>query len=136
MTTGSESSQEAFDRGRREGGVEARLVEHENHLRAINGSIDRGVGGLAEVKLSLQKLASDMQASLDTVIATARAAADTVVATAEALRQQESTRRTADRDARAKSEASWSPWQKFLAVITTLAVAAGTAVGVYASLHR
>jgi hypothetical protein len=124
-----ETSQEAFDRGHHEGGVEARLREHEKHLNSINGSIERGVTGLADVKTALQQLASDTKAGLDTVIATANAAAATVVATADALAK-------ADEARRKKSDASWSPWQKFIGLITSLVIAAGAAAGIYATLHH
>jgi hypothetical protein len=128
----SESSQEAFERGHRAGGVEAQLAEHQKHLQTINGSIDRGVDGLASVNLTVQHMYDELTAKLDTVIATAKAAADTVVATAEALRQQGEAQRTADQDATTKSDRSWTPFTRFFAVLAATA----TGVVIWATLFR
>jgi hypothetical protein len=128
----SESSQAAFERGHRAGGVEAQLAEHQKHLQTINGSIDRGVDGLASVNLTVQHMYDELTAKLDTVIATAKAAADTVVATAEALRQQGDAQRTADQDATTKSDRSWTPFTRFFAVLAATA----TGVVIWATLFR
>jgi septal ring factor EnvC (AmiA/AmiB activator) len=136
MATGSESNQEARDQGFRDGRVETRLDAHDKRLEKINGSIEKGATETHGLRLDLQRMEGDLKAQLDTVIATARAAAATVVATAEALRLADEARRTTDRDATTKSDRSWTPVQRFLAVMGAIVVTVGTAVAIYANLHR
>ncbi len=128
----SETNQEAFDRGHHEGGVEARLDQHEAHLKTINGSITAGVTGLAEVRSVVQQLGSDVNARLDTVIATAQAAAATVIATAEALKAADEARRDADDESHKKSDRTWTPFQRVFAVIAAVAAS----VVIWATLFR
>ena len=114
----SESGRDAYERGHLAGEIAARLAGHDQHFAAINGHLADLVTGQEAVRLAVQRLA-DQAVSRDA----------TVVTTAAALKDAEDARR-------AKGDQSWTPIQRFIAVVTVLAVLAATSVGLWSALHR
>jgi hypothetical protein len=112
----AESAEDAYERGAAAGRVEQRLDEHTSHLDKINGSMERVADELHGLRMDVQLLSQQ---------AIAREA--TVVTTAAALKAAEDARR-------AKSEQSWSPWQKLFAVLGAAAALAAV-VGLYFALR-
>lgn len=110
--------QEAYDRGVLAGEVATRLAGHDKHFEAINGSLAEMVRELHGLGMAMQKMA-DQNA----------AAAVTVVATASALKDAEEARRNL-------STQSWTPVQRFLAVLGTVSTAVATALGAYVVFHH
>ena len=96
-----------FERGHVAGVIAARLTEHDKHFANINGSIAEARAELKGINLQLQRLGDN-----------AIAASATVIATAIALEKAETARRI-------KSDTSWSPFQKVIAVIGPILVAIG-----------
>ena len=107
MTTGPESTQEAYDRGTVAGKIDARLAGHDKHFESINGSLAQIAKEMHDLTLAVQRL-GDQAVSRDA----------TVVTTAAALKDAEDARRS-------KTESAWSPWAKALAVIAGVAAVAG-----------
>jgi uncharacterized coiled-coil protein SlyX len=103
---------DAYERGKIQGVVDARLTEHGEHLEKINGSMSLVADRLKDIDLSLQRLTDRFDA-----------AQATVIATANALEKAEQARRV-------KTETTWSPKAKFLTVLSTGAVAVSSVVGV------
>ena len=101
----------AYDRGVTAGEISARLSGHDEHLAAINGSLERVADELHGLKLAVQRLADQ---------AVARDA--TVVTTAKALKDAEDARRNT-------AEQRWSPVAKVFAALGALAAIAAV-VGV------
>ena len=114
----SENLQDAFERGHLAGEVAARLANHDKHFADINGHLAELAREMHEQTLALQRLA-DQASSRDA----------TAVVTAKALKD-------ADEARRAKSESSWSPMAKLLAVVAVLIAAAGAAATWYAQTHH
>ncbi len=97
----------AYDRGVAAGEIAARLAGHDKHFAAINGSLADVAREMHALTLAVQRL-GDQAVSRDA----------TVVTTAAALKDAEDARRS-------KSETSWSPFARGIAVVATLATVAG-----------
>jgi len=95
-----ETSREAFVRGQASGKVDARLQDHDDHFRRLNGSLEDLSGGIHELILVVQRLSDKFDAS-----------EVTKVTTASALEKAEVARR--DRD-----DSSWSPLARWAAAIS------------------
>jgi hypothetical protein len=108
------ASASEYDRGHMAGGIAERLASHDRHFESINGSLSDLASEMHELTLAVQRLGDQ-----------ADAAAKTVVTTASALKDAEEARR-------GRSEQSWSPIQKFLALLAA-AVALG---GLFLALRR
>jgi hypothetical protein len=110
----AESQQESHDRGFAAGEIAARLAGHDERLAKINGSMNEVAEALQSLTLAVQRLGDQ---------AVARDA--TVVTTAKALKEAEEARRD-------KTEQSWTPLTRTIAlmagvatvVVTLLAIAA------------
>lgn len=89
------------------GQIDARLAGHDQHFAAINGSIGRLADEMHQMNLVVQGLADD-----------AKANAKTVITTAAALKDAEAARRD-------KSETSWTPLSRALAVAAVVVAALG-----------
>ncbi len=63
-------SEAAFERGLKEGRIDAKLDEHSRHLAAVNGSIERSATALE----SVAKEVRDLRVAFDTQVKTAEAA--------------------------------------------------------------
>jgi hypothetical protein len=98
-----ETAQDAFDRGVTAGEIAARLANHDTHFASINGHIGDLVGEIHGMRLDVQRLVDQAEAS-----------ALTVLATAKALRTADETRITS-------SNRSWSPWFRAFAVLSAVA---------------
>jgi len=98
-----ETPQDAFDRGVTAGEIAARLANHDTHFASINGHIGDLVGEIHGMRLDVQRLVDQAEAS-----------ALTVLATAKALRTAEETRTNS-------SNQSWSPWFRAFAVLSAVA---------------
>lgn len=109
--TAPETGTEAYDRGVVAGGIEQRLAGHDKHFQLINGNLEKIATKLGELSLAVQRLGDQ---------AVARDA--TVVTTAAALKDAEEARRD-------KTEQSWSPVAKALAVLAVVATLAGLVMG-------
>jgi acetoin utilization deacetylase AcuC-like enzyme len=105
-----------YDRGKADGGIEARLAGHDRHFDAINGSLAKLAQEMHLQTLAVQRLGDQ-----------ADAAAKTVLATASALKAAEEARR-------AQTEQRWSPIQKLLAVVAGVAAIVAIAVAIKALL--
>ncbi|MES2211022.1 MAG: hypothetical protein V4515_12720 [Chloroflexota bacterium] len=103
---------DAYDRGHVDGGIAERLAGHDRHFARINGSLEDVARALAALTLAVQRLGDQ---------AIARDA--TVLTTAAALKDADDARRD-------KSEQSWSPWQKSIAVLVALASIIGVVLAV------
>lgn len=103
-----------FDRGHAAGEINERLASHDRHFAKINGSLEDIARELGKMTLAVQRLGDQADAN-----------AKTVITTAAALKDAEDARR-------AKTEQSWSPVQKFLAVL----VAAVAVVGLFLAFNR
>jgi len=114
----SESGQDAYERGHLAGEIAARLAGHDRHFDAINGHLADLVAGQEEVRLAVQRLA-DQAVSRDA----------TVVTTAAALKDAEDARRS-------RGEQTWTPIQRFIAVVTVFAVLLAAAVAAWSAFHR
>ena len=114
MTTGPEE-EGAYGRGHQAGEIAARLADHDRHFAKINGSINDLAREMHAVALGMQRLADSAAADRDTVITTAKA-----------LKEAEEARRD-------KTEQSWSPLARLLAVLVAVATVAGTAAALYAA---
>jgi hypothetical protein len=110
-----ESPGSDYDRGHIAGGIDARLAEHDEHFRRINGSIENVAAELRQVNLSLQRLADQRLADNDTV-----------VATAAALKDAEEARRD-------KSERSWTPVARVAVVVSAVVAVVGVVLAIYAN---
>jgi hypothetical protein len=108
---------EEYDRGHVAGGIDARLAGHDRHFEAINGNIARVGDELHEMKMAVQRLADQ---------AVARDA--TVVTTAAALKDAEDARRD-------KSEQTWSPIAKLLAILGSITTVVAVAVSIYLAVR-
>jgi len=93
---------DAYDRGHLAGEINARLAGHDQHFASINGSLADIANEMHGLKLAVQRLGD--QAASD---------ATTRISTAAALKDAEEARR-------AKTDQSWSPWAKLIAVILAL----------------
>jgi hypothetical protein len=91
------------DAGHEAGQIDARLAGHDRHFEAINGQLGRVADELAGIRMAVQRLGDQ---------AVARDA--TVVTTAAALKDAEEARRD-------KTEQSWSPLTRIVAVLSGLA---------------
>lgn len=103
----SATSTDEFRRGHVAGEINARLAGHDAHFLKINGSIDASKAALDGLAMQVQRLADQ---------AIARDA--TVLTTATALEKADTARR-------AKSEQSWSPVAKILALFGPMLTALG-----------
>lgn len=65
---------EAEDRGRRRQEVDSRLDGHDEHLRRINGSIDRGAKATERLGEKVQELAQKVETAAEIQAALAKAA--------------------------------------------------------------
>lgn len=110
----TETPQEAYDRGHAAGGIEARLDAYDRHFEAINGSVADTARELHGLTLAVQRLGDQADAS-----------AATVLATASALK-------AADEARRAKSDQSWSPFQRIVAAVAGLAGVVAAILGIKA----
>jgi hypothetical protein len=90
------------------------LAGHDKHFASINGSLADIANEMHGLTLAVQRLGDQ-----------AEAAAKTVVTTAAALKAADDARRS-------RSESSWSPWQKAIAVL----LAAVAVVGLYFAISR
>lgn len=98
-----ESPEAAFDRGVTAGEIAARLANHDLHFTSINGHIGDLTGEIHGMRMDIQRLADQAQAS-----------AKTLLATAEALRAANEARtRQATRN--------WLPWARGFAVLAAIA---------------
>jgi hypothetical protein len=103
---------DAYDRGHLAGEIAARLAGHDQHFASINGSLADIAKAMHALTLAVQRLGNQAEASAATAIATAKALKD------------------ADEARRAQSERSWSPVQKFLAVVAGLGTALAMIIGI------
>jgi hypothetical protein len=110
----TETPQEAYDRGHAAGGIEARLDQYDLHFAAINGSVADTAAALTALSMQVQRLADQ---------AVARDA--TVLTTAAALKDAEDARR-------AKSEQTWSPFQRIVAAVAGIAGIVAAVLGIKA----
>lgn len=99
----TETPQAAFERGVTAGEIAARLANHDVHFASINGHIGELVESIHGMRLDIQRLADQAQASAKTLLATAEA-----LKAANEARTEQSTR-------------SWSPWVRVFAVIAAVA---------------
>lgn len=99
----AESPQAAFDRGVTAGEVAARLANHDMHFAAINGQMGDLADEVRGMRIDVQRLADQAEAS-----------SQTLLATAEALRN-------ADEARTRQSTQSWSPWTRGFAVLAAMA---------------
>ena len=112
-----EPVEDAYERGHIAGEIAARLAGHDRHFAAINGSLADLAREMHGLTLAVQRL-GDQAVSRDA----------TVVTTAAALKDAEDARR-------AKSEQSWSPWQKIFAAVGASAALAAV-IGFYLALKK
>lgn len=101
---------DAYDRGHKAGGIAERLAGHDRHFALINGSLVDIAHEMRDLRLAVQRLGDQAEAS-----------ARTVIATAAALKDAEEARRD-------KTEQGWAPWQKVLAVVAGLVAVVGLVV--------
>jgi hypothetical protein len=99
----NETSNEAYDRGHLAGEVATRLGNHDRHFEAINGSLDKIAREMHTLTLGVQAL-----------VQRADSDAATRITTAAALKDAETVRRD-------KSDSSWSPWARIIALVGGLA---------------
>jgi hypothetical protein len=129
-----ETTKQAFERGHREGGVDALLAEHGQHLKQIHGSMDRVGDELADLKTAYVKASGEFlsalaqleirfNASIQELKAQRAADAATATTTARALESERKLRVE-------RSAASWTPMQRLLAI----AVGAGAIVGIITTI--
>ena len=125
MSTGATEptidQQNAFERGKRAGQVDAALVDHDERLDKINGSMERLATEMSGVKLAVQRLGDEARSAASTVLATAAALKDEREATAAALRA------TTER-----ADQRWTPTMRLAALAGSLATAIGA---VYLLVH-
>lgn len=107
----------SYEQGIEAGRIEARLEQYDLHFNTINGSIAETARQLRDLVMAVQRL-SDQAVARDA----------TVIATAAALKEAEATRR-------ARSDQTWSPIQRILAVIAGLGVIVGAIVAARTFLH-
>ena len=96
MNMTEESSEAAYDRGVRAGDIAARLANHDLHFKQINGHISDLTTEVRGMRLDIQRLADQAEASAQTALATTKAL------------------RAADR-------ARWSPWARSFATLSAVA---------------
>jgi hypothetical protein len=119
---------EAYARGMAAGTVEERLREYGRHFDRINGSIDHNTEVLNELVLAVQQLRDAAAAERRNVVTTAAALRDTVSTTASALKD-------ADQARRDKSDQTWTPLARLLAVLGGLAALAAV-VGLIVAIAK
>jgi hypothetical protein len=91
--------QDAYDRGKVDGLLAAKVEEQGQHLDRINGSMEKVATSLADLVLGVSALEQQMAADEKTRISTA-----------QALKDAEEARRTAD-------ESKWAPWARVTAIV-------------------
>jgi hypothetical protein len=109
MAEPQEATEAAERRAFAAGQIDARLAGHDEHFARINGSIERLADEMHLMNLVVQRLADDAKANEATVIKTAAALKDADIARRE------------------KSDSSWTPFQRGIAVV----VAATAVIGLY-----
>jgi hypothetical protein len=103
---------DAYGRGIEAGKIEQRLDGHDKHFERINGSLEKMAVNLAELNMSIQQLVDSGKADRATVLTTAAAL------------------KAADDARRDRGEARWTPFQRGIAIIATLAAVAGIIVAI------
>lgn len=96
-----------FERGHTAGQIAARLADHDQHFRNINGSVAETAKELGKLTLEIQRLREQAIARDATVITTAAALKD------------------ADDARRKKSAQNWSPIQQAITIGLALLALAG-----------
>ena len=91
------------------GQIAERLAGHDRHFAAINGSLAR----LADLEAERVKGIHDLTLAVQRLGDQAEANAKTVITTAKALKDAEDARRS-------KSDQTWTPWQRLLAILAGL----------------
>lgn len=111
-------SETPYERGHRQGSIDALLTEHGLHLSSINGSMDKTADKIGDLVQALNEVAGTQRAIIDRL----DAAEATRIATAAALKEQEEARRD-------KSADAWTPLQRTIAVIGVIGVIGALVVG-------
>jgi hypothetical protein len=104
---------EAYDRGVAAGEIAARLADHDNHFKRINGSLTDVANELHGLVLAVQRL-GDQAVHRDA----------TVIATAAALKDAEAARRD-------KAERSWTPLTRIYLMVAVV----GAVVALYLAIR-
>lgn len=112
------SESEAREQGYAAGKIDERLEGHDRHFALINGSLEKVATNLAIQTLAIQSLVDQAKASEATVLATAKA-----------LKEADEARRN-------KSDSSWTPVQRLIAVVGGLAVVIGATLGIATYLRH
>ncbi len=127
-----------YDRGKTAGEIAARLADHDKHFAKINGSMREVANELHDLKLTQQGGLAELTAKVESKLAElvlavqqlrdqAKADQKTVVTTAAALKSAEDARRD-------KTEQTWSPVTKLIAVLGAVAGTVLMAVSLYQAL--
>lgn len=107
-----------YERGVRDGQVDARLRDHDLRFEKINGSMDRLAVGMESLTLVVQRL-GDQAISRDA----------TVLTTAAALKDAEEARRD-------KSDSKWSPFARTATLSGALTGVVGAFLTFYLTFHH
>lgn len=113
-----------YERGHREGGIDARLAAYDLHFKDINGSIRDFTKEMGQLNSGMDGVRSDIRA----ILASLDAAERTRIATAQALKEQEEARRDKNTD-------SWTPLQRGMAVIAAVVGVVALVIAWYTA-HR
>ena len=110
-----------FERGKREGRLDALVAEHTNHLGLINGSIERFAAGTEALAAEIRELRTDFRLQI--------AAAD---AAARALAAETERRRQALADADRSGDSRFSRRERLAGLVVAVAA---VCVSVWLSVH-
>jgi methyl-accepting chemotaxis protein len=124
-----------YERGLKEGRVDARLEEHEQRLDRINGSLDRFAASSEDLAASMRELASEIR----TLQEGGRLAEQRVETTRKTLAEETERRKEAlevTADALSKSEESddrtFSKRERIAALLVTITF---SLIGIYLATH-
>ena len=100
---------EAYDRGKTEGELAAKVAEQGTHLDKINGSMEKVAERLGDLVQGQQRLEQRMAADERTRIATA-----------EALQEAEDARRQSESEKQQAADKRWSPLARLSLLVGVL----------------
>ena len=121
--------QSDFERGHIAGVIAARLAGHDAHLAVINGHLAVMASQLTASTMAIQRLADQAEADAQTRVTTAAAVEKARKEAAGALESERLVRRE-------RSELTWTPMSRGLAVLAGLGVIASIIVGIIALSTR
>jgi hypothetical protein len=124
-----------LDRGRKEGHIDALLVQHTKRLSAISDCVDKLSGAVSELGETLRTGLLDLASSIRTLQEEGRLAEERVKVAAVTLATETERRREELAQSLASGDRKWTKRQQLLALALSSVLALCAVVGVYFATH-